>query len=129
MFMAGRGTDKVREAWIWLANNSQVIHRSAVSTNGPLRSHNFTWRHAKATVVTELFPHRNNPMIQGILAEIKNRPGNLEDSRGGWRSGGVRPKGYLPFLAGGVGTVAMVCRMRLAILYGSPCEFGRRSSK
>ena len=27
------------------------------------------------------------------------------------------------------GTVAMVCKMRLAILYGSPCEFGRRSSK
>ncbi len=27
------------------------------------------------------------------------------------------------------GTVAMVCKMRLAILYGSPCEFGRRSSR
>ena len=43
---------------------------------------------------------------------------------------------FLPFLAGaaaaaraGMGTVAMVCRMRLAILYGSPCEFGRRSSR
>jgi hypothetical protein len=28
----------------------------------------------------------------------------------------------------GVGTVAIVCRMRLAMAYGSPWEFGRRSS-
>ena len=28
----------------------------------------------------------------------------------------------------GVGTVAIVCKMRLAIAYGSPWEFGRRSS-
>ena len=27
------------------------------------------------------------------------------------------------------GTVAIVCRMRLEILYGSPCELGRRSSR
>ncbi len=28
-----------------------------------------------------------------------------------------------------IGTVAIVCRMRLAIWYGSPWEFGRRSSR
>ncbi len=42
-------------------------------------------------------------------------------------------KGVGPGLAGRgpylVGTVAIVCRMRLAIWYGSPCEFGRRSSR
>ena len=37
---------------------------------------------------------------------------------------------FLPFLAPPfLGTVAMVCRMRPAILYGSPWEFGRRSSR
>ena len=40
----------------------------------------------------------------------------------GIRQGPQRPPDH------GVGTVAIVCRMRLAIAYGSPWEFGRRSS-
>ena len=52
---------------------------------------------------------------------------NKKKSRLSWRLLGVKyyncAFGYLR------GTVATVCKIRLAIWYGSPWEFGRRSSK
>ena len=81
---------------------------------------------SSAMTCTRILENSGRPAVAGKAVEVTNKK-QRRPVRGGVvlrvPSNRTAPNYF------GIGTVAMVSRIRLAILYGSPWELGRRSSR